>query len=153
MMAEILNKKNPTFIDVLRNAEKSDDPVASIKKDIADDSRVAQIIGYALNPNFKMPLPEGIPPYIPSEHPLGLAEIEILHLSSKLYVMYSNETPRIKKEQIFIQWLEKMCADEAALMVHIKDQTIVQMFPKLTEDVLVSAMGWSREQFEKLKKK
>ena len=151
-MTDVLNKKNPTFLEILQQADKSDSPVEFLKKCLAEDQRVSAILGYALNPKFKMPLPEGIPPYIPSESPLGLAEIELLHLSNKLYVMFNKETNRARKEQMFIQWLEKMNDKEAEILIAIKDQTLHTLYPNLTEDVFIDSLGWDRQQLEQIRK-
>lgn len=151
-MTEVLNKKNPTFLEILQQANASDSPIQSLKQAMQEDQRVTAILGYALNPKFKMPLPEGIPPYIPSESPLGLAEIELLHLSNKLYVMYNKETNRARKEQMFIQWVEKMNAEEAKILIAIKDQELHKLYDKLTEDVFIDAMGWDRVQLDNIRK-
>lgn len=153
MKQEILNKKLPTLIEVIRVANESDDPVEYLKKAISEDKRIINILGYATNPTAKIPLPEGIPPYIPSELPVGLAEVEILHLFNKLYVLFGNEMPKHRKEQMFIQWLEKMNADEASLMIAIKDQNIESLYPKLNEYVFVDALGWDRQMYQNLKAK
>ncbi len=152
MRQEILNKKLPTLLEVIRGANESDDPVSYLKKAIADDSRIVNMLGYATNPTAKIPLPEGIPPYIPADYPLGVAEVEILHLFNKIYVLFGN-TPKHKKEQTFIQWLEKMNEDEAKLLIAIKDQDIQSLYPKLDEYVFVDALGWPRQTYENLKAK
>jgi hypothetical protein len=97
-----------------------------------------------------MPLPDGIPPYIPSQHVLGVAPVEILNTHNKLYVMYHKDTRQYRKEEIFVQWLEDMAPEEAILMIHIKDQTLPMAFPKLTLDVYLNALGWTREQYDRI---
>jgi hypothetical protein len=84
--------------------------------------------------------------------PLGLAEVEILNLGSKIYVLYDPKMPQIKKEVMLIQWMEKMAPQEAEMMIHIKDKTLHTIYPdKLTEAVLVAFMGWPMEDYLKLK--
>lgn len=152
-MAEVLNEKLPTFLELLKKANESNDPVSVLKQGMDKDQRVLTVLGYAMNPNFKMGMPDGTPPYIPGDSPLGLAEIEILHLANKLYVLYDNKMPKAKKEQTYIQWLEKMNEDEAKLMILIKDKKLHEAHQNLTEDVFIAALGWSKEQYENLKKK
>ena len=115
------------------------------------DSRLNPILGYALNPNFRMPLPEGVPPYIPSQHPIGVAPVEILNLSNKLYVMYNKQTKQFFKENMLVRWMEDMAPEEALLMINIKDQTLDTVYPTLDIDVFIAAMGWSKEDYSKLK--
>lgn len=142
-----LNEKLPTFYEILKSANESDDPVKVLRTAIQKDKRVTAILGYALNPSWKMDLPPGIPPYIPSQHPIGIAPVEVLNTHNKLYVMYSNTLKRFKKEQMFVQWLEDMAPEEAELMVKIKDQSLPSAYEKLTLEVYIAAMGWSMEQY------
>ena len=149
-MQERLNDKSITLFEILTKANNAENPVSVIQEYIKKDSRVTPILGYALNPNFKMPLPDGIPPYIPSQHVIGVAPVEILNTHNKLYVMYHKDTRQYRKEEIFVRWLEDMAPEEAELMIHIKDQTLPQAFPKLTLDVYLNALGWTREQYDKI---
>lgn len=149
-MHERLNEKHQTFYEILKNASVASDPVAYLKQAITKDSRVPTVLGYALNPNWKMPLPDDIPPYIPSQHPIGIAPLEVLMTHNKLYIMYNKDTKQYKKEEIFIQWLEDMAPEEAELMLRIKDQTLDKAFETLTLDVLIAAVGWSRADYDRI---
>ena len=152
-MQERLNDKSITFYEILKKANEAENPVQVLKDYMAKDSRLNPILGFALNPNFKMPLPDGIPPYIPSQHPIGVAPVEILNTHNKLYIMYNRDTRQYKKEEIFVQWVEEMAPEEAELMIHIKDQTLQEAFPNLTLDVYLTALGWSREQYDSILQK
>lgn len=149
-MQERLNDKSITFYEILKKADQSENPVQVLKDYMSKDSRLNPILGYALNPNFKMPLPDGIPPYIPSQHPIGVAPVEILNTHNKLYIMYNRDTRQYKKEEIFVQWVEDMAPEEAELMIHIKDQTLQNAYPNLTLDVFIDALGWSRQQYDSI---
>jgi hypothetical protein len=151
-MQERLNEKHETFYEIMTNASKSDNPVSYLQNAMKKDSRVATIIGYALNPRFKMPLPDSTPPYIPSQHPIGVAPVEILNTHNKLYIMYNKDTKQYKKEEIFVQWLEDMAPQEAELMLHIKNQTLDTVYPNMTKEIFVNSLGWSLEQFQRLVK-
>ena len=146
-----LNQKLPLFLDILEEAQKSDNPVAVLKKAIAADVRVTAILGYSVNPRFKLPLPEGIPPYRPSDVPTGLAEVELLHQHKLIMMMFDANVRAVKKEELFVKWLEAMCELEAKILVAIKDQDLVSMYPKLTHHVIVEALGWDKAVFDKMK--
>lgn len=152
-MQERLNAKHQTFYEILKSANESENPVAYLKQVMTKDSRLTPILGYALNPGFKMPLPPGIPPYIPSQHPIGVAPVEILNTHNKLYIMQNKETRQYKKEEIFVQWLEDMAPEEAELMIKIKDQELPGAMPNLTLDVFLSALGWSKDQYQAILEK
>ena len=152
-MQERLNEKSITFIEILKKANESQTPSQVLKEYLQKDSRFSTVLGYALNPSFKMPLPEGIPPYIPSQHVIGVAPVEILNTHNKLYIMYNKDTKQYRKEEIFVQWLEDMASEEAELMIKIKDQTLPEAFANLTLDVYLSALGWSKETYDALLQK
>ena len=150
-MINQLNPKLPTFYDLLKKADESTNPVEVLQQGMQYDSRIQPILGYAFNPNFKCNLPEGIPPYIPSQYVLTLAPIEILHLHSKLYILYNKETKRYKKEEIFIRWLEDMAPEEAKLLIAIKDQRLQEEFTNLTLEVFLAALQWDRAAYDNIK--
>lgn len=147
-----LNNKLPTFEEGLDAADKSEDPAQYLRELIANDRRWSFVLGYAMNPKHKMPLPEGNPPYIPSEYPIGLAEVEILHLFEKMGVLYNDVSNSRKKEEIITQWLEKMTPKEAELFVAIKDKNLQGCYKNLTEKVFVDALGWDMTQYQNMKK-
>ena len=152
MSHEKLNDKHVPFYTILETASKSENPSESIKEAMKNDSRVLTVLGYALNPSFKFKLPEGIPPYIPSQHVLSVEPLEILKSASRLYIMCSTESKQFKREEMFIQWLEDMSPEEAELMIHIKDQTLPDAFEnKITLDMYLNALGWDKEVYLRLK--
>lgn len=146
-MNERLNEKHVTFYELLKNATEQKDPVSYIKGQMAKDRRILAILGYAFNPQFKMPLPDGIPPYIPSQHPIGVAPMEILNVHNKLYVMYNKDAKQYKKEEMLVRWMEDMAPEEAELMVHIKDQTLDEAFKELPLSVFLEILGWDASKF------
>ena len=150
-MNERLNDKNITFYEVMNNANKSDDPVKYLQNIMQKDNRLNVMLGYALNPKFKTPMPAGIPPYIPSQHPVGVAPLEILNLSNKYYIMYSKDLKQFQKEQILVRWMEDMSPEDATMFIHIKDQTLHTAYDKITFEVLLATMGWTQEQYNKVK--
>lgn len=152
-MAEQLNFKNITLWEILYKADKSANPVEVIKSHIKTDSRITNILGYALNPTFKMGMPSSDPPYIPSLYETGTAPMEILNLTNKLYTMYDKTVKQYKKEEIFIQWLEQMTANEAKLLIAIKDKNIHGLFPSLTDQVMCDTLGWKLETLISMREK
>lgn len=146
-----VNEKLLTFAEVMEGASKADDPEAFLKECIKKDQRLVTVFGYAMNPRFKMGMPEGNPPYKPSDVPLGLAEVELLHLASKLYVLFNPQLPQYRKEEHFITWLEKMNATEAELLIAIKDKRLHKVFKKVSEYKIVGALGWDPEQYKAMK--
>jgi len=150
-MVDQTNRKCITFYELLKIASEKEDKVSWFKENMKYDPRIFTVLGYALNPNFKMPLPDGMPPYIPSNHVLGVSPLEILTTHNKMYIMYNRETKRHQKESIYVQWLEDMAPEEAELMIRIKDQTLPEAFDgKITINDYLQIMGWSKEVYQTL---
>ena len=152
-MAEQLNFKNISLWEVLDKANKSDTPADVIKSHIKTDSRINAVLGYALNPAFRMGMPESDPPYIPSLYETGNAPLEVLNLANKLYTMYDKTVKQYKKEEIFIQWLEQLTPNEAKLLIAIKDKNIQSLFPSLTDQVMCDTLGWKLETLISMREK
>lgn len=150
-MGQQVNEKLPTFAEGMAAAAASEDPEAYLKAWIEKDKRLVNILGYAMNPKYIMGIPDGTPPYRKSDVPMGLAEIELLHLWNKLYIMYNPQLPQYKKEEHFISWIERMNATEAELLIAIKDKRLHKVFKKVSEYKIVGALGWEPEQYKAMK--
>jgi hypothetical protein len=140
-----------TISQIFETANKSDTPVDVIKDNIKKDSRLVSILGFLANPRFKLDFPSGAPPYKMNEDDFAITEFDVLRLHDKLYVLYNFQTPKAKREQTFIQWLEQMCESESKVLIAIKDKSLVELYPNLTEYVIVDALGWNRDEYNKLK--
>lgn len=150
-----LIKEKKYFSELLKEANDSDNPAASLKAAAAEDKRIIAILGYAANPSFRIStqMPEGAPPFKESDLPLGLAQHDVLHLHNKLYILFRPELKQSKKEEHFIRWLEGMHPIDASIMIAIKDQNIHSIYPKITHSVIADALGWNREALEAMRKK
>lgn len=80
---------------------------------------------YVYDPNIKFALPEGDPPYKPSEF---LDDTGGLYRNlRKMYIFIegrSQNIPQVKRESIFIEVLESIHPDEAKLLLAVKDKKI-----------------------------
>lgn len=154
-MAEILNEKIPTLAEGMKLASESEDPTECLKKLIAKDKRWINILGYAINPTneYKMGLPEGEPNYKRNRSKYGLPEMDALQLHDKLYVLYNQKTPLKNRENIFIDWLERVGEDDAEMLIAIKDKRLHKVYKRVSEFKMVNALGWDEEKYRELKKK
>lgn len=148
---ERLNEKLPTFEELLQMANNDDDPVEVLTLAMGRDKRVTSLLGYAFNPNYVFLLPEGSPPYKVGEFPTGLADYELLSLHETLVTLCNPNTSKIKREELLIRWLEGMTEGEGQILIRIKDKTLDKMYRNLTEDVFITALGWDKELYKKLK--
>ena len=84
-----------------------------------------QILKYALDPSIKWKLPEGEPPYNP--RPYDDTQAMLYQEARRLYLFIEggndNLTP-IRREQLFISFLESIDKEDVKLMVAAKDKKI-----------------------------
>lgn len=99
---------------------------------------VKQILKYAFDPNIIFDLPEGAPPYKPCEY---LDQEGRLYAEArKLYLFTKDGNPaltKFKREMIFIQFIEGIDKNDAALIIAVKDKTLP--FKGLNKDVVKKA--------------
>lgn len=84
-----------------------------------------QILKYALDPTVKWKLPEGEPPYNPS--PYDDTQGMLYQEARRMYLFIEggndNLTP-LRREQLFISFLESIDKDDAKLIIAAKDKKI-----------------------------
>jgi hypothetical protein len=99
---------------------------------------VQNILKYAYDPNIKFALPEGAPPYKPCEY---LDQEGRLYTEArKIYLFIEGGNPhltKIKREMLFIQFIEGIDKDDAVLMCHVKDKKLP--FKSLTPAIVKEA--------------
>ncbi len=99
---------------------------------------VKQILKYAFDPAIEFDLPDGAPPYKPCEYldQEGRLYSEV----RKLYLFTKDGNPSLKKmkrEMLFIQFIEGIDKDDAVLIVAMKDKKLP--FKGITADIVKKA--------------
>ena len=110
---------------ILQNASQlatTEEKVAYLQQNVS--TPLHMIIRFALHPDIKWKLPDGNPPYQIAEN---LDNEGILYSEArKLYMFIENggydNLTQIKREQLFISMLEVVHADDALLLLAIKDK-------------------------------
>ena len=150
----MLNKKKRFLSDMLKDANNAVDPSESLKQAYLEDPRAKKILAYCVHGGYKLAnvIPDGTPPFKESDLPLGLAMYDVLCLSEKLGTLFRQDLKRFKREQMYIQWIEGMHPTDANIMNHVKDQTLHVLYPNITHEQIYKSLGWSKEQYENLKK-
>ena len=99
---------------------------------------VQTILKYAFDPNIKFLLPEGAPPYKPNEF---VDQEGILYSEArKLYLFVeggNNNLTKMRRETLFIQFIEGIDKNDALLICAIKDKRLP--FKSITSDVVKQA--------------
>lgn len=86
---------------------------------------IQQILKYAFDPNIKFALPKGDPPYKPCE--FTDQEGRLYSEARKLYLFVEGGNPnltKLKREMLFIQFIEGIDKDDAKLICAIKDKKL-----------------------------
>lgn len=147
-----MNKQSRYLSEILDDANKSSDPVKSLQDAMKEEVRLTAILGYAINPKFKLStvLPPGAPPFAHSDLPLGLAELDILKLHNKLYIMFNPALKQFKREEILQQWFSSLHPTDVEIFIAIKDQNLDALYDKLTPKVIHTALGWTEDRYKSL---
>ena len=117
------------FLFKVSKLKKTQEKVDAIK--FNDSLPLRIILQGAFDPSVEWALPEGEPPYRPNdlvdqEHVL-IKDIEKLRYFIKGFYDNLNQT---KREQMFVELLERVAPDDAKLLVAIKDKKMP--FPGIT---------------------
>ena len=136
LMSEVLTKVN--------NAKDKAKKIAVLKEH--DSEPLRMLIKSSFDPKIKWVMPEGNVPYKPNEAPEG-TEHTLLSQEVRRFYHYiegaDNQTPRMRKETMFIQMLEGLHKDEAQVVCYAKDKVLHQKYKGLSDAVVKSAFGWN----------
>ncbi len=141
-----VNTYTPSIAEVLRKVHtaKTKDKKISILREHDTDS-LRMIIKSSFDPKIKWVLPEGSVPFRPNEAPEGTEHTLLVQEAKKLWHFIEgadNQTPRMRKETMFIQMLEGLHKDEAEVLIVAKDKKLHQKYKGLSDNVVKTAFGW-----------
>ena len=124
-------KDKPQKIDILRSF---------------DNQAMRTLLKAAFDPKIKFDLPEGNPPFIRNEAPAGTEHTSLASEAKKLYhfvVGGNNEITKLKKETMFIQMLESLHADDAKVLLAVKEKELNKVYKGLTAECVKEAFDWN----------
>ena len=136
LLSEVLTKVN--------NAKDKTKKIAVLQEN--DTEALRMLIKSSFDPRIIWVMPVGNVPYKPNQAPEG-TEHTLLSQEVKRFYHYieggDNQTPRMRKESMFIQMLEGLHKSEAELVCYAKDKILHQKFKGLSDAVVKSAFGWT----------
>ena len=135
LLSEILTKVN--------NAKVKEEKVKILKQN--DSVPLRQILKGAFDPKIEWDLPEGTPPYKQNEAPAGTEHTVLYTESKRLWHFIKGADPKLsktRKEMMYIQMLEGLHADEAKLLINVKEKNLNNTYKGLTDAVVKEAIGW-----------
>ena len=137
----------PLFSEVLDKVHKAktkDAKVEILKK--FDNQSLRMVIKSSFDPKIVWELPEGDVPFKPNDAPAGTEHTRLASEAKKLYHYIKggdNNTPKYKKELMFVQLLEGLHETEAKLVINAKDKKLHQVYKGLSKEVVKEAFGWN----------
>ena len=103
------------------------------------DAALKLIFEYAFDPAKKFILPEGEPPFKPAAEPMGMTPTNLFSELRRMYVFCRADLKPIKRESLFISFLEGVHPTEAKMLIAVKDQALHKLYPKITRKLLEKA--------------
>ena len=128
----------------INNAKDKSGKIAILRQ--FDNQAMRQLLKAAFDPKIKFDLPEGNPPYIKNEAPAGTEHTSLASEAKKLYhfvVGGNNQITKLKKETMFIQMLEGLHADDAEVLMAIKNKNLNNIYKGLTAQMVKETFGWN----------
>lgn len=147
--ASTSSRIRPTVHEIftkVNNAKDKPKKIAVLKE--YDSTALRQLLKGAFDPNIVWDLPEGTPPYMANEAPVGTEHTYLEDEAKKLWHFIKGadeQLSKTRKETLFIQMLEGLHGTEATVLLNIKDKQLNKVYKGLTEAVVKEAFGWNDE--------
>ena len=138
LISEIFTKIN--------NAKDKPKKIEVLRK--YDTPGMRMILKGAFDPKIEWDLPPGTPPYIANEAPAGTEHTYLEIEAKRLYNFAkggNDQLNKIRKETLFIQMLEGLHADEAKVLIDMKNKSLNKTYKGLTSEMVKEAFGWNAD--------
>ena len=132
LISEILRK--------VSNAKTKAEKIKLLQKHNSNALRQLLIINF--DDSVVANVPEGDVPYTPNDAPAGTDHTRLEHEYKGLYRFFkggADKLPGMKRESMLVQMLEGLHADEAELLVLIKDGALSKKYKRITKAVVSEA--------------
>jgi hypothetical protein len=113
-----------------------------------DTPGMRMVLKGAFDPKIEWDLPPGTPPYIANEAPAGTQHTYLDIEAKRLYNFAkggNDKLNKIRKETLFIQMLEGLHADEAKVLIDMRNKTLNKTYKGLTSEMVKEAFGWNAD--------
>lgn len=107
-----------------------------------DSQPLRGLLRINFDPNLKMNLPEGEPPFKKDlDKPIGYDETNLLTEFRRFYIWFDQNLnlSKLKREQLFVDLLEGLNFREAEMLCLVKDKKLTSRFKTLKEDIVREA--------------
>ena len=148
-MNQVMDNSSATLLfsevlDKVHKAKTKAQKVDILRKN--NNASLRMVLKSSFDPKIKWSMPSGDVPFIPNDAPAGTDHTRLATEAKKLYHFIEgadNTTPKMKKENMFIQMLEGLHESEARLVIAAKDKKLHQVYKGLSKDVVKEAFNWN----------
>lgn len=120
--------------DLLTEINETPESISKYK----DSPALKLIFENAFIPENKFLLPEGTPPFKEDGAPLGMSPANLYQELRRLYIFRRDDLTDSRRQALFINLLEALHPSEAKLIIAIKDQTLTELYPNITKELVTN---------------
>ena len=110
-----------------------------------DSVPLRQVLRGAFDPKIEWALPKGDVPYTVNDAPIGTDHTILSQEAKRLYLFIKggdNTVKQNKRELIFVQLLEGLCAEEAEFLVAVVNKKVNNKYKGFTANLVKEAFNW-----------
>ena len=110
-----------------------------------DSVPLRQVLKGAFHPDVKWAIPKGEVPYTVNDAPVGTEHTVLSQEAKRLYLFTEggdNTIKQSKRELLFVQMLEGLCAEEAEFLVAVVNKKVNNKYKGFTANLVKEAFNW-----------
>ena len=143
----------PMFHEIATKVNNAKDKPRKLKVLKENDTiPLRQVLKGAFDPNIEWLLPPGDVPYTGNDAPIGTEHTLLQQEAKRLYLFIKggdNSLSNTKRETLFIQMLEGLCAEEAEFLITVVNKKVNNKYKGFTANLVKDAFNWDDNFMEK----
>ena len=147
----------PLFSEIATKINNAKDKPRKLKILQENDSvALRQVLKGAFHPDIEWLLPPGDVPYEANDAPIGTEHTVLSQEAKRLYLFTKGGDDTIsntKRETLFIQMLEGLCAEEAEFLITVVNKKVNNKYKGFTANLVKDAFGWDDNFMKKEEKR
>jgi hypothetical protein len=136
----------PLFSEIATKINNAKDKPRKLKILKEHDSvPLRQVLKGAFHPDIEWLLPPGDVPYTSNDAPIGTDHTLLSQEAKRLYLFTKggdDSLSNTKRETLFIQMLEGLCAEEAEFLVTVVNKKVNNKYKGFTANLVKEAFNW-----------
>ena len=146
----------PLFSEIATKINNAKDKPRKLKILQEHDSvALRQVLKGAFHPDIEWLLPPGDVPYTANDAPVGTEHTLLQQEAKRLYLFTKGGDTTLtntKRETLFIQMLEGLCAEEAEFLIAVVNKKVNNKYKGFTANLVKDAFNWDDNFMQKEEK-